>query len=70
MDGTPGGTGGDLHAMLNAEGRPMPYRNLGGTGLMVSALSFGANSHLGAVYRVIQTDQTMIDQTPLHIVRS
>jgi aryl-alcohol dehydrogenase-like predicted oxidoreductase len=56
--------------MLNAEGRPMPYRNLGGTGLMVSALSFGANSHLGAVYRVIQTDQTMIDQTPLHIVRS
>jgi aryl-alcohol dehydrogenase-like predicted oxidoreductase len=28
-------------AMLNADKRDMPYRNLGGTGLMVSALSFG-----------------------------
>ena len=26
---------------MNADGRAMPYRNLGGTGLMVSALSFG-----------------------------
>eukprot|EP01049_Picozoa_sp_SAG25_P016224 SAG25_NODE_3632_length_1017_cov_1.879085_1_plen_108_part_00 len=28
-------------AQLNSDNRAMPYRNLGGTGLMVSALSFG-----------------------------
>ena len=31
-----------MATLMNADGRPMPYRNLGDTGLMVSALSFGA----------------------------
>ena len=36
----PGATHPDM-AQLNASKLNMPYRNLGGTGLMVSALSFG-----------------------------
>jgi hypothetical protein len=35
---------------LNSDGRAMPYRNLGGTGLMVSALSFGYASPQPACY--------------------
>lgn len=39
---------------LNERNLPMPYRNLGGTGLMVSALSFGCVCYRAALSRASQ----------------
>ncbi|MEX0744278.1 MAG: aldo/keto reductase, partial [Phycisphaeraceae bacterium] len=47
-----------VSVLLLFEGEPMEYRDLGNTGLRVSALSFGASS-LGGVFRVTDDEQSI-----------
>ena len=49
---------------LNERNLPMPYRNLGGTGLMVSALSFGCVCYRAALSRASQRRLPGTPRTP------